>query len=319
MIKRRICTKENINKIIDLYKNKKYRIIDIHNETGFSETTIRRILVEYCNFSVRRKNKITDELEKQICIEYQNGLTPIEISDKYGFHPKTIRNKLTKNGFKLKKGPNNLFNEYYFDVIDTEEKAYFLGYLMADGNISIYNNQYYIKCACTKKDEELIYKFKEVLNSENSITHAKCYNEKSITEKTSFSISSKHMFMTLQDYGFKTKKSGNEVMSDKIPKELRNHFIRGLFDGDGITCITKVKRSGFISSKEMLLSIMDELNLYKKLNHPKTQLKNLYYFLLGKKESKILYDYMYSNATFYLKRKKDRMDIIIKTTPRKSK
>lgn len=37
------------------------------------------------------------------------------------------------------------------------------------------------------------------------------------------------------------------------------------------------------------------------------------------KESKILYDYMYSNATFYLKRKKDRMDIIIKTTPRKSK
>lgn len=38
MIKRRICTKENINKIIDLYKNKKYRIIDIHNETGFSET-----------------------------------------------------------------------------------------------------------------------------------------------------------------------------------------------------------------------------------------------------------------------------------------
>ena len=70
MIKRRICTKENINKIIDLYKNKKYRIIDIHNETGFSETTIRRILVEYCNFSVRRKNKITDELEKQICIEY---------------------------------------------------------------------------------------------------------------------------------------------------------------------------------------------------------------------------------------------------------
>ena len=244
---------------------------------------------------------------------------PTEISDKYGFHVKTIRNKLTKNGLKLKKGPDNLFNEHYFDVIDTEEKAYFLGYLMVDGNISTYNNQYYIKCACTKKDEEIIYKFKEVLDSKNAITHAKCYNKKSITEKTSFSISSKHMFMTLQNYGFETKKSGNEIMSNKIPKELRNHFIRGLFDGDGITCTTKFKRSGFISSKEMLLSIMDELNLYKKLNHPKTKLENLYYFLLGKKESKILYNYMYSNATFYLKRKKDRMDIIIKTTPRKSK
>ena len=183
MIKRRTYTKENINKIIDLYKNKKYRIVDIHNETGFSETSIRRILVEYCNISVRRKNKFTPELEKQICAEYQNGLTPIEISDKYGFHVKTIRNKLTKNGLKLKKGPDNLFNEHYFDVIDTEEKAYFLGYLMADGNISTYNNQYYIKCACTKKDEEIIYKFKEVLDSKNAITHAKCYNKKSITEK----------------------------------------------------------------------------------------------------------------------------------------
>lgn len=37
MIKRRTYTKENINKIIDLYKNKKYRIVDIHNETGFQK------------------------------------------------------------------------------------------------------------------------------------------------------------------------------------------------------------------------------------------------------------------------------------------
>lgn len=319
MIKRITYTKENIDKIIDLYKNKKYRIVDIHNETGFSKTSISRILVKYCNIQIRQKNKMTSELEKQICFDYQNGLNPIEISNKYNFHVKTIRNKLTENGFKLKKGPNNLFNEHYFDIIDTEEKAYFLGYLMADGNISTYNNQYYIKCACSRKDEELIYKFKEVLDSKNSITHAKYYNVKSVTEKTSFSISSKHMFMTLQSYGFKTNKSGNEVMSNKIPKKLRNHFIRGLFDGDGITCVKKCKRSGFISSKEMLLSIMNELNLYKTLNHPKTQLKNLYYFLLGKKESKILYNYMYSNATFYLKRKRDRMDIIIKKTPRKSK
>ena len=46
---------------------------------------------------------MTSELEKQICIEYQNGLSAFEISNKYGFHVKTIRNKLTKNGFKLKK------------------------------------------------------------------------------------------------------------------------------------------------------------------------------------------------------------------------
>lgn len=319
MIKRRIYTKQDIEKIIDLYKNKKYRVIDICNKTNFPETSVRRILVEYCDIPIKQRIRMTHDIEKQICVDYQNGLSPIEISNKYNFHVKTIRNKLTKNGFKLKKGPDNLFNEHYFDIIDTEEKAYFLGYLMADGNISIYNKQYYIKCSCSKKDEELIYKFKEVLNSKNSITHAKCYNKKSITEKTTFSISSKHMFMTLQGYGFKTKKSGNEVMSDKISKELRNHFVRGLFDGDGITCIAKNKRSGFISSKEMLLSIMNELNLYKTLNHPKTQLKNLYYFLLGRRESKILYDYIYSNATFYLKRKKDRMDIIIKTTPRKPK
>lgn len=140
MIKRITYTKENIDKIIDLYKNKKYRIVDIHNETGFSKTSISRILVKYYNIQIRQKNRMTSELEKQICFDYQNGLNPIEISNKYNFHVKTIRNKLTENGFKLKKGPNNLFNEHYFDIIDTEEKAYFLGYLMADGNISTYNN-----------------------------------------------------------------------------------------------------------------------------------------------------------------------------------
>lgn len=103
MIKRITYTKENIDKIIDLYKNKKYRIVDIHNETGFSKTSISRILVKYCNIQIKQKNKMTSELEKQICFDYQNGLNPIEISNKYNFHVKTIRNKLTENGFKLKK------------------------------------------------------------------------------------------------------------------------------------------------------------------------------------------------------------------------
>ena len=176
------------------------------------------------------------------------------------------------------------------------------------------------KLGCNSKDNEVIYKFKEEVQSKNSIKKTTIVNKKSVSEKTTLSLSSKHMFLVLQKYGFETKKSGKEILSNLISQNLRRHFIRGFFDGDGITCVGKSKRSGFISSKEMLLSIMHELNLYKTLTHPKnTALENIYYILFGKKESKILYDYIYEDSSFFLKRKKERMDVIIKTTPRKLK
>lgn len=53
-------------------------------------------------------------------------------------------------------------NTHYFDNINTEHKAYWLGFLLADG----YVNQKEILLCLQKEDEYLINKFKEDLEAE---------------------------------------------------------------------------------------------------------------------------------------------------------
>lgn len=57
--------------------------------------------------------------------------------------------------------------EDFFDIIDSEEKAYFLGFIVADGNVSIYNNQYSLKIHVSMIDKEVIDKFLHYIESDN--------------------------------------------------------------------------------------------------------------------------------------------------------
>ena len=121
------------------------------------------------------------------------------------------------------------------------------------------------------------------------------------------------MCEALMSLGITPNKTGKESFPRVIPDNLKRHFIRGIFDGDGITNTTRY-RSGFVGGRELLEDIRDNiganhLRLYKsKTKTPNGN--NIYYFLGGKKFSRMLYDYMYVDATVYLKRKRSRMDII---------
>ena len=57
--------------------------------------------------------------------------------------------------------------EDYFDCIDSFDKAYYLGWIMADGNVSITNGQYSLKIHIAIKDKELIDNFFEKYSSIN--------------------------------------------------------------------------------------------------------------------------------------------------------
>jgi len=59
------------------------------------------------------------------------------------------------------------FNEYIFENIDTEEKAYWLGFLMADG----YNHESKtcVTLRLQEEDKEILEKFKSFLNYTGNI------------------------------------------------------------------------------------------------------------------------------------------------------
>ena len=84
------------------------------------------------------------------------------------------------------------FNEHYFDNIDCQEKAYWLGFFATDG----YNhkNKGCIEFRLHKQDMEILEKFKSCLDANNPI---RLYKE----TYCNLSLYSKHLCKKLAEYG----------------------------------------------------------------------------------------------------------------------
>ena len=255
----------------------------------------------------------SDEIKNEVREMYLNGLDSVQISKIKNIKTGTITQWLRKWGISRHRGPKSkIGNEHYFDDIDCEKKAYYLGWLMADGNISIYNNQYSLKIHISDRDAYIVEEFLKDIESTNKINYKKTLFKPTNKFHTScyVSLTSVHMCKKLIDLGIVPNKSGKEIVPD-IQKNLIHHFIRGFFDGDGITDTKKVKRSGFVSNKDMLLSIIEKVK-YKKDIHlnPHHTTPWVFYFLGGKDFSKHLYTYMYKDATIWIPRRKKNLEMV---------
>ncbi|MBQ0141034.1 MAG: LAGLIDADG family homing endonuclease, partial [Kurthia sp.] len=206
------------------------------------------------------------------------------------------------------------FDENIFDNINTEEKAYWLGFIYADGFISSNSNEFEI--SLKGSDIDHLQKFNQFMNHTDP-NHVKLGTV--VLKGKSFSrcrwgVTNKHLWNTLNSYGCVPNKSlvlkfpNLEIFSDPI---LINHFIRGYFDGDG--CLIKVKRKSGIKPSSSLLGTFEFLSKVKEIlelqgfdvsklifhpEKPKTyeldiHAKSRYSFL----------DYLYKGANIYLDRK----------------
>ena len=75
---------------------------------------------------------------------YNKNLSATKIAKIYNTTYRTINNCLKKSGCELKtlSELNRTFEENLFETINTEEKAYWLGFLYADGHIRINTNNH---------------------------------------------------------------------------------------------------------------------------------------------------------------------------------
>lgn len=304
-----------IKKIMDLYNEGKFGK-EISKLLNISVGTVYKYLrnaglTKNSKFNHGDKIGYKDVYKKRVVNLYKSGLYLCEIATETGINRNTISLWLKKEGFDIKRGlENSIKKEDFFDKINKEEKAYFLGFLMADGNTSIYNGQYSIKLGVALKDKEIIYGFLSHLESSLNpyVGKNSGYSKKGYCCRCS--LTSRHMTEKLFEYGVIPNKTGKESFPFQIPDNMYRHFIRGFFDGDGITCIKKSKRSGFCGNKKMLKSIQKVIKSNKTI-HKST---NLYYFQSGISFSKKLYKYMYKDANIWLPRKRKRMDIICDNT-----
>jgi hypothetical protein len=268
---------------------------------------------------------IPDDLIEEIISDYlENGKSILQLAKDYGINHYRIRRMFKKLGVKIRGNSFNSrkykYNENFFDVIDTEEKAYWLGFIYADGYITKRGNTYQLGIALSRKDKSHLEKFIKSLDSNIVIRN---YTNKTVfKENTEYSrviISNNHICEQLIKKGCVRRKTDKLIFPsyDIIPKELIHHFIRGYFDGDG--CLTgslHPKRNVYeyqikiVGTMEMLEGIHKHLPIDKKLYlRQRFNDRNVNNYTLeigGKKQVERILEYMYNDATIYLDRKYEK-------------
>ena len=225
------------------------------------------------------------------------------ICDKYGISVPTNFAKYLKEYYPEVR----VLNEHVFDFIDTEEKAYWLGFLFADGYISSKDNSFELSLSI--KDIDHVNKFAKFIEYKRKVVDA-------IT-RCRLSFRSSHVWNTLNDYGCTPRKSltlkfpdeSIFIESDKYSKkELIRHFIRGYWDGDG--CLTYKRESyptiSVISTKDFLEKVQFYLGTCKTLyQNSKNNDITMVLKYNGIEAFKIV-EYLYSNSNIYLDRKYEK-------------
>lgn len=216
--------------------------------------------------------------------------------------------------------------EDYFDVIDTDEKAYILGFFIADGTIDDSINRMGINIQSS--DKEILELIKNELEISNSII-INNYHPELRKEQAQLRWSSNHMVKTLKGYNIYPRKTYDTKFIfpfEKIPEELYGSFIRGFIDGDGsfehngkgIFTIRLVSTSSFFLSQigNIISSNIEGMGYCLQLKKGKTidwytlRLKTY----RSNKPDKILklYKYLYKDSKFSFKRKKDKIESYLK-------
>lgn len=296
------------NNILNLYKSGR-SIKSLHKEYNISERSISKYLSE--NGVIIRKDKdlLTYDVFEAKKL-YENGFTLEEISQKLNVSRQSISKQLKKIGVKvLRANIMSNLNETVFDDINTEEKAYWLGFLYADGNISSRNN--YVRINLSSRDKEHMEKLKVFLNYERNVLD---YKTKQGHNVSRMSVSNEHLWKTLNNLGCTPHKSLTLKFPSNIfneRKDLVRHFLRGYFDGDG--CLTYrdkdhkrpeiclISTVDFIREMETFIPLKPLKNIY--LKHKKT---NNTITGVWQKEGRTAFEfakYLYENSTIFLDRK----------------
>lgn len=268
------------------------------------------------------KNKFTKEQEREITLRYINGEKSTDLSKEFNCVYSTILNIVKRNGGKVKNNSDahTIYhcNDDYFSSIDSEDGAYFLGLLYADG--CVHDSQPRFLISLQEEDKYILELFKEKINYTGYL-YLKPYEI--YKNQYSLEITSKKIKEDLINLGCIPKKSlilqfPNEM---QVNKEFLHHFIRGYFDGDGSVGITDRLIKGkkykeqfiqFIGSNNFIDGLCEQLNFLNTFNIISTNNGNNKQISIKSKLDFIkFYEFLYKDATIYLERKHNKFKEIL--------
>jgi DNA-binding transcriptional regulator WhiA len=232
----------------------------------------------------------TVDIAKKVIQDYKSGISARQLGFKNNVADVTVTDFLKRNNIFIRNRSNakrtNQINETIFDEIN-EESAYWIGFILSDGNIYYPKNRSkQLNFGLKESDWEHLEKFKKFIGSDKPLYR----NNNSVF----VSFYSNKIVDKLEEYGITQRKSNTA----KVPEQLKNniHFWRGMIDGDG-----------WVSNNIGICGTLDVVNNFKNFIKTKNKVcikqENFGEIkIYGKLASDICY-LLYNNSNIYLDRK----------------
>lgn len=247
--------------------------------------------------------------EKRLKQLVEEGKSTKELSEIFGVCEGTIHNWLRKLGLSLK---HSHFNDHVFDCIDSPEKAYWLGFLYADGHVDTYRNK--LGLTICEKDYDHLEKFRKFIQAKRNCSIRKHKTILNGKEYINYRIScgSKHLKDALISLGCLPKKS--LILTFPKLEIFENHnlvydFIRGYVDGDGCLYFTPKGKLNLeiIGTPEFLTGIKQIFpDKFSELLTEKRWTERTKRIVSCGNNSQFVLDTLYKNSTIYLDRKYEK-------------
>ena len=214
-----------------------------HRELGeVLQRTEQAVRAKCFDLNLYKKEVPWQDWEIDFILKNCREMTNREISEFLNRTESAVHLKCSRLG--IKRSPYTC-NYHYFDFIDTEEKAYWLGFLAADGWIGKNDkaNAGVVGVELQYGDINHLKKFNKAIQGNYKITDRwKTCSISTNKEKKNHTcvlrIFSLTMYNALVNLGFTNNKSFDYSIP-LIPQELIRHFIRGYFDGNGCFSFSK--------------------------------------------------------------------------------
>jgi LAGLIDADG-like domain len=261
--------------------------------------------------------KITHEEEKRAIELYKAGKQQWEIAEELGRSQSSISQILIRNNIETRVGKKVTYtdiNTAFFREINSEESAYFLGFLYADGCVQNGDYAYTVTLKLKANDQVILERLRDIMSPSSPILFSDS------GKYSAFRTNQKVICEQLIALGCVPNKSLILEFPTKVPKDLIRHFLRGYSDGDGSIYRnnrkTKAPSANYIwkiiSTKQFcqttaqLLRETLSINCSQSLSRPKTNPVTTTLTVGGNSQSMKVLDWLYQGATIYLPRKHEK-------------
>ena len=270
-----------------------------------------------------RKSKLNINMKDLVLLKYEGDMIIKDIAEEMGASRSSIQRFMANNGIVARSNGEvhrkYLVDEDFFEAIDSEEKAYWLGFITADGNVY----KTYLEIALSFKDREHLFKFLGSIKSNHPICdgsvvmHGKEYK----FSKLNFSV--KNMVESLNKLGVFSNKSHHVKPCVSIKDGLLKHYWRGIVDGDGWICCHRSKngqmytRIGLCGNKFIIKGFLDFVrNNGVKYKSKKIEKQGSIYRVVftGINQASMIARILYNESSVFLDRKRDKAHELLRIT-----